>query len=148
MAALRRTPWVLLAGTPGVQLGTDASGAGSGRWSAGVDAAGMGRLTGKIPSGHCRVAQRKKPAARTIADNGPQVPDEYTTRSWMRWMKSRKKPGKTVPQVALNWLITAASDFDRDNRHQWRNEEQLRQNLAAKSDEIDYRANRQAGRGE
>ena len=47
----------------------------------------------------------------------------------MRWTRSRRETGKSVPQIALNWLLqrpTVASVIIGA-----RNEEQLKQNLGA-----------------
>ena len=35
---------------------------------------------------------------------GPQVSDEYLYGSWTRSTRSRARAGKTMPQIALNWL--------------------------------------------
>jgi len=87
---------------------------------------GWGRLTGKIRRGHPLPAQSR---LHKTADMGPQVPDEYLYKVVDALDEVAKETGKTVPQVALNWLAQRPSIstiiFGA------RNEEQLRQNLAA-----------------
>ncbi|MBV8673859.1 MAG: aldo/keto reductase, partial [Acidobacteriaceae bacterium] len=63
------------------------------------------------------------------ADYGPQVDSEYLYRVVDAIDEIAKDTGKTVPQIALNWLLqrpTIASVIMGA-----RNEEQLRQNLAS-----------------
>jgi len=60
---------------------------------------------------------------------GPQMPDEYLYSVVDALEKVGAETGKTVPQVALNWLLqrpTVSSVIVGA-----RNEEQLRQNLGA-----------------
>jgi aryl-alcohol dehydrogenase-like predicted oxidoreductase len=87
---------------------------------------GWGRLTGKIRRGHPLPEVSRR---HTIADAGPQVPDDffYTVVDALENVAS--EIGRTVPQVALNWLLqrpTVASVIVGA-----RNGEQLRQNLKA-----------------
>jgi aryl-alcohol dehydrogenase-like predicted oxidoreductase len=87
---------------------------------------GWGRLTGKI--------RRGQPLPETsrlhkTAGLGPQVPDEYLYQVVDALDEIAKETGKTVPQIALNWLLqrpTVSSIIIGA-----RNEEQLRQNLSA-----------------
>ncbi|MDR3738496.1 MAG: aldo/keto reductase [Terracidiphilus sp.] len=87
---------------------------------------GWGRLTGKIRRGH--------PLPETSrlhkgADPGPQMPDEYLYKVVDALDEVAAATGKTVPQVALNWLLgrpTVSSVILGA-----RNEEQLKQNLGA-----------------
>jgi aryl-alcohol dehydrogenase-like predicted oxidoreductase len=87
---------------------------------------GWGRLTGKI--------RRGQPLPETsrlhkTADYGPQVSDEYLYTVVDALDAVASETGKTVPQIALNWLLqrpTVSSVIIGA-----RNEEQLRQNLAA-----------------
>ncbi|MBV8675107.1 MAG: aldo/keto reductase [Acidobacteriaceae bacterium] len=87
---------------------------------------GWGRLTGKI--------RRDQPLPEVsrlhkTADYGPQVDSEYLYRVVDAIDEIAKDTGKTVPQIALNWLLqrpTIASVIMGA-----RNEEQLRQNLAS-----------------
>jgi aryl-alcohol dehydrogenase-like predicted oxidoreductase len=87
---------------------------------------GWGRLTGKIRRG-----QPLPPGSRLhkTADMGPQVDDEYLFRVVDSLLEIAKETGKSVTQVALNWLVQRPSIstviFGA------RNEEQLRQNLGA-----------------
>ncbi|HYP15578.1 MAG TPA: aldo/keto reductase, partial [Opitutus sp.] len=89
---------------------------------------GWGRLTGKIRRDQPRpkTSRLNSPAA---ADAGPQVDDEYLYRVVDALDDIAKETGKTVPQIALNWLLrrpTVANVIVGA-----RNEEQLRQNLGA-----------------
>src|SRR6202140_3867253 len=63
---------------------------------------GWGRLTGKIRRG-----QRKPEVSRLhkAADPGPQVQDEYLYRVVDALEKLAAETGKSVPQLALNWLL-------------------------------------------
>jgi aryl-alcohol dehydrogenase-like predicted oxidoreductase len=87
---------------------------------------GWGRLTGKI--------NRNQPLPKlsrlhSTADKGPQVDDEYLYRVVDALQEVARETGKTVAQVALNWLLqrpTVANIIVGA-----RNEEQLRQNLGA-----------------
>jgi aryl-alcohol dehydrogenase-like predicted oxidoreductase len=87
---------------------------------------GWGRLTGKI--------RRGQPLPETsrlhkTADYGPHVADEYLYKVVDALDRVAKETGKSVPQIALNWLLerpTVATVIIGA-----RNEEQLKQNLAA-----------------
>jgi aryl-alcohol dehydrogenase-like predicted oxidoreductase len=87
---------------------------------------GWGRLTGKI--------RRNQPLPKVsrlhvTAEQGPPVENEYLYRVVDALEEVAREAGKTVPQVALNWLLqrpTVANIIIGA-----RNEEQLRQNLAA-----------------
>jgi len=87
---------------------------------------GWGRLTGKIRRGQPLPAQSR---LHKTGDLGPQVGNEYLYKVVDALDEVAKETGKTVPQVALNWLLQRPSIstviFGA------RNEEQLRQNLAA-----------------
>lgn len=87
---------------------------------------GWGRLTGKIRRGHPLPAQSR---LHKTAGQGPQIADEYLHKVVDALDEVAKETGKTVPQVALNWLIQrpTISTIIMGAR----NEEQLRQNLAA-----------------
>jgi len=87
---------------------------------------GWGRLTGKIRRG---TGLPEVSRLHTIADAGPQMPDEYFFGVVDALEKVAAETGKTVPQVALNWLLqrpTVSSVIVGA-----RNEEHLRQNLGA-----------------
>jgi aryl-alcohol dehydrogenase-like predicted oxidoreductase len=87
---------------------------------------GWGRLTGKIRRGQ---PLPKVSRLHITADNGPPVADEYLYRVVDALDGVAKETGKSVPQIALNWLLqrpTVANVIVGA-----RNEEQLQQNLAA-----------------
>ncbi len=87
---------------------------------------GWGRLTGKIQRGQPLPAQSR---LHKTAEMGPQAPEEYIYKVLDAIDAIAEETGKTVPQVALNWLLrrpTVSSVILGA-----RNEEQLRQNLAA-----------------
>ncbi|NIF80516.1 aldo/keto reductase [Paraburkholderia sp. Cy-641] len=102
-------------------LGAD-QGVGAVVWSP----LGWGRLTGKL--------RRGQPLPETsrlhkTADMGPPVPEDYLFRVLDALDEVAAETGKTVPQIALNWLQqrpTVATVLIGA-----RNEEQLRQNLGA-----------------
>jgi aryl-alcohol dehydrogenase-like predicted oxidoreductase len=87
---------------------------------------GWGRLTGKI--------RRGKPLPEVsrlhkASDPGPQVPDEYLYKVVDALDEVASETGKTIPQIALNWLLqrpTVSSIILGA-----RNEEQLKLNLGA-----------------
>ena len=87
---------------------------------------GWGRLTGKLRRGQPlpNVSRLHKTAVQ-----GPPVADEYLYKVLDAIEAVAKETGKTVPQIALNWLLqrpTVANTIIGA-----RNEEQLRQNLGA-----------------
>jgi aryl-alcohol dehydrogenase-like predicted oxidoreductase len=87
---------------------------------------GWGRLTGKIRRNQPRPETSRLPKT---ADAGPPVADEHVYRVVETIDEIAKETGKTVPQIALNWLLqrpTISSVIIGA-----RNEEQLRQNLDA-----------------
>ena len=89
---------------------------------------GWGRLTGKIRRGQPRPKTSRLNVAVAL-DAGPQVDEEYLYRVVEALDAVAAETGKTVPQVALNWLMqrpTVASIVIGA-----RDEEQLRQNLGA-----------------
>ncbi|MCR6655943.1 MAG: aldo/keto reductase [Opitutus sp.] len=91
---------------------------------------GWGRLTGKIRRGQPR-PETSRLNSQVVVDMGPQVDEEYLFKVVDALDEVAKETGKTVPQVALNWLLqrpTVSSIIIGA-----RNEEQLRQNLAAVS---------------
>ena len=86
---------------------------------------GWGRLTGKIRRGQPSPAVSR---LKVTAVNGPPVPDEDVYKVVEAIDVIAKQTGKSVPQIALNWLLqrpTVSSVILGA-----RNEEQLRQNLA------------------
>lgn len=89
---------------------------------------GWGRLTGKLRRG------APKPAVSRLnsdfaKEKGPQVPEEYLFKVVDAIDAVAKETGKTVPQVALNWVLQRPSVATVIIGA--RNEEQLRQNLGA-----------------
>ena len=102
----------------------DAEGLGALVWSP----LGWGRLTGKIRRGQ---PKPKVSRLHKAADGGPVVADEYLYKVVDALDAVAAETGKTVPQVALNWLLrkpTIASVIIGA-----RDEKQLRDNLAAAS---------------
>ncbi|MDF3024012.1 MAG: aldo/keto reductase [Alphaproteobacteria bacterium] len=87
---------------------------------------GWGRLTGKIRRGQ---APKEGRIANGGAEHGPEVDDEYLYTVVDALDVVAKDTGKTVAQVALNWLLQrpGVSNIVMGAR----NEEQLKQNLAA-----------------
>jgi aryl-alcohol dehydrogenase-like predicted oxidoreductase len=89
---------------------------------------GWGRLTGKIRRGH-PLPKTSRLRTKVSVDYGPPVPDEYVYKVVDALDAVAHETGKTVPQIALNWLLqrpTVANVIVGA-----RNEEQLRQNLGA-----------------
>ena len=89
---------------------------------------GWGRLTGKIRRGQ-PLPESSRLQSETAANSGPQVPEELLYRVVDALDEVAAETGRTVPQVALNWLLqrpTVSSVLVGA-----RNEEQLRQNLGA-----------------
>ncbi|MBO1907518.1 aldo/keto reductase [Microvirga sp. 3-52] len=87
---------------------------------------GWGRLTGKIGRGQPLPAQSR---LHETADFGPPVEDDHLFRVVDALDEIAKDTGRTVPQIAINWLLqrpTVSSVIIGA-----RNEEQLRQNLGA-----------------
>ena len=89
---------------------------------------GWGRLTGKIRRG-MPPPEKSRLNEKVVVESGPQVPEEYLFKVIDTLDIIAKETEKTVPQVALNWLLqrpTVANVIIGA-----RNEEQLRQNLGA-----------------
>ncbi len=89
---------------------------------------GWGRLTGKIRRGG-EMPQDSRLQSKVVHDAGPQVPLEHVYKVVEAIDEVAKETGKTVPQIALNWLLrrpTVATLIIGA-----RNEEQLRANLGA-----------------
>ena len=87
---------------------------------------GWGRLTGKIRRGQPLPARSR---LHDTASFGPPVDDEQLYRVVDALDEVAEETGKTVPQIAINWLLqrpTVSSVIIGA-----RNEEQLRQNLGA-----------------
>jgi aryl-alcohol dehydrogenase-like predicted oxidoreductase len=89
---------------------------------------GWGRLTGKIRRGQPLPAESR---LHVTAGMGPQVADDYLYKVVDALDKVAAATGKTVPQVALNWLLRKSTVSSLIIGA--RNEQQLRDNLAAAS---------------
>jgi aryl-alcohol dehydrogenase-like predicted oxidoreductase len=89
---------------------------------------GWGRLTGKLRRG-APPPEKSRLSGKVSNDAGPKVSDEYLFKVVDAIDEVAAETGKTVPQIALNWLLqrpTVASVIVGA-----RNEDQLRQNLGA-----------------
>ncbi len=89
---------------------------------------GWGRLAGKVRRGQA-APENSRVRNPVTMEGGPQVPDEYLYTVVDALDEIAAETGKTVPQVALNWLLqrpTVATLIVGA-----RNEEQLKQNLGA-----------------
>jgi aryl-alcohol dehydrogenase-like predicted oxidoreductase len=89
---------------------------------------GWGRLTGKIRRG-MPLPETSRLRSKVAVDGGPTIPDEHLFNVVDALDAVAAETGKTVPQVALNWLLqrpTVATVIIGA-----RNEGQLRENLGA-----------------
>jgi aryl-alcohol dehydrogenase-like predicted oxidoreductase len=89
---------------------------------------GWGRLTGKIRRG-APMPDVSRLKSKMVVDAGPQVPDEYLYRVVDALDSVARETGKTVPQIAINWLLqrpTVANVIIGA-----RDEAQLKQNLGS-----------------
>lgn len=89
---------------------------------------GWGRLTGKVRRGS-PLPTSSRLQSKVVVEAGPPVSDEYVFAVVDALDEVANETGKTVPQVALNWLLqrpTVSSIIIGA-----RNEEQLVQNLGA-----------------
>jgi len=89
---------------------------------------GWGRLTGKIRRGQS-LPEISRLQNKVVTEIGPPVTDDYVYRVVDALDEVAKETGKTVPQIALNWLLQRPSVANVIVGA--RNEEQLRQNLGA-----------------
>jgi aryl-alcohol dehydrogenase-like predicted oxidoreductase len=87
---------------------------------------GWGRLTGKIRRGQPKPEVSRLPQT---ADFGPPVPDEHVYRVVEAIDEVAKETGKSVSQIALNWLLQRPTVSTLIIGA--RNEAQLRENLGA-----------------
>jgi aryl-alcohol dehydrogenase-like predicted oxidoreductase len=87
---------------------------------------GWGRLTGKIRRGQ---PLPKESRLHKTAESGPPIADEHLYKVVDAADEVAKETGKSVPQVALNWLLQRPTVSTLIIGA--RNEEQLRQNLDA-----------------
>ena len=89
---------------------------------------GWGRLTGKVRRGQ-PLPQTSRLNNKATVEGGPPIADEHVFKIVDAIDEVAKETSKTVPQIALNWLLqrpTVASVIVGA-----RTEEQLRQNLGA-----------------
>jgi aryl-alcohol dehydrogenase-like predicted oxidoreductase len=89
---------------------------------------GWGRLTGKIRRGQ-PLPKTSRLQSKAVIDLGPQVDEEYLYRVVDALDGVARQTGKTVAQIALNWLLQRPSVANVIVGA--RNEDQLRQNLGA-----------------
>jgi aryl-alcohol dehydrogenase-like predicted oxidoreductase len=87
---------------------------------------GWGRLTGKLRRGQTVPDNTR---LKGIPGSGPEVPEEYLYNVVDALDEVAAETGKTVPQVALNWLLQRPTVANLIIGA--RNEEQLRQNIEA-----------------
>jgi len=89
---------------------------------------GWGRLTGRIRR-ETGIPKDSRLNSKMVNDSGPQVPEEYLYTVIDAIDEIAKETGKTVPQIALNWLLRRPTVSTLIIGA--RNEEQLKQNLGA-----------------
>ena len=127
--ALRRPPGVLLADRPRVRVGADAARARSEGRGGRVEPARLGPADRQDPP---RAAAARAVSRLQIPRNveaGPPVSDEHLYTVVDALDAVAAETGKTVPQIALNWLLQRPTVSTLVIGA--RNEEQLRQNLGA-----------------
>lgn len=89
---------------------------------------GWGRLTGKLRRGQ-PLPPTSRLHSKAVVEGGPPIPDEYLYTVVDALEVVAQESGKSIPQVALNWLLqrpTVATVIIGA-----RTEEQLRQNVGA-----------------
>ena len=103
LPALRRAPGLLLAAQPRLRVGADAARPRPGRRRAWSGA----RSAGASSPARSAAASRAKPGTRAhdIAGTGPHFDEERLFRIVDALDEVAKETGKTIPQVALNWLL-------------------------------------------
>jgi aryl-alcohol dehydrogenase-like predicted oxidoreductase len=89
---------------------------------------GWGRLTGKIRRGQ-PLPEKSRLQTKVVVDNGPQPDIEHVYNVVDALDEVAKETGKTIPQIALNWLLQRPTVSTLIIGA--RNEEQLKQNLGA-----------------
>jgi aryl-alcohol dehydrogenase-like predicted oxidoreductase len=89
---------------------------------------GWGRLTGKIRRGH-PLPKDSRLQSKVVVEGGPQPDDEYLYRVVDALDEVAKETGKTIPQIALNWVLGRPSVSTVVIGA--RNEEQLKANISA-----------------
>ena len=89
---------------------------------------GWGRLTGKIRR-KTGIPKDSRLNSKLVVDIGPQVPEEHLYKVVAAIDEIAAETGKTVPQIALNWLLRRPTVSTLVIGA--RNAEQLKQNLGA-----------------
>jgi aryl-alcohol dehydrogenase-like predicted oxidoreductase len=89
---------------------------------------GWGRLTGKIRRG-IPIPATSRLNSKVVTDIGPQVPEEHLYKVVDALDEVAKETGKTIPQIALNWLLRRPTVSGLIIGA--RDAQQLRQNLGA-----------------
>ena len=89
---------------------------------------GWGRLTGKIRR-ETGIPEQSRLNTQSVVDAGPQVPEDYLYDVVDALDAVAKEAGKSIPQVALNWLLQRPTVSTLIIGA--RNEEQLKANLGA-----------------
>ena len=89
---------------------------------------GWGRLTGKIRR-ETGIPKDSRLKSQLVVDMGPQVPEEYLYTVVEAIDGIAKETGKTVAQIALNWVLRRPTISTAIIGA--RNEQQLRQNLGS-----------------
>ena len=89
---------------------------------------GWGRLTGKIRR-ETGIPEVSRLNNKSVVDAGPQVPEEYLYKVVDALDEVAKETEKTVPQIALNWLLQRPTVSTLIIGA--RNEDQLKANLGA-----------------
>ncbi len=89
---------------------------------------GWGRLTGKIRRGQ-PIPETSRLNSKLATDAGPQVPEEYLYKVVDALDEVAAETGRTVPQVALNWVLRRPTVSTAIIGA--RNETQLKQNLGS-----------------
>jgi len=89
---------------------------------------GWGRLTGRIRR-ETGIPRDSRLNSQLVVDIGPQVPEELLYNVVDAIDEIAKETGKTVPQIALNWVLRRPTVSTAIIGA--RNEQQLRQNLGA-----------------
>ena len=141
--ALRGPPGVLFARRPRLRVGADAAGARPGRRLRRWSPLGFARLTGKIRRGQ-PLPETSRLRHKDATAGGPPVADEYLFRVVDALDAVAEETGKTVPQVAINWVLRRPERRQRHHRRPQRGaapSEPGRGRLGA-----DARAGRQARR--
>jgi aryl-alcohol dehydrogenase-like predicted oxidoreductase len=89
---------------------------------------GWGRLTGKLRRGQ-PLPKTSRLQSKKNVDASPPVADEYLYKVVDAMDEVTRETGKTIPQIAINWLLQRPSVSNVIVGA--RNEEQLRQNLGS-----------------